>query len=335
VADGKVSIGVISAELGISVSRVRQLVEAGRLPAERTEGGHRRFDLAAVRAAYARLRMEKVDRADPIASWQQTYEREGLGEDAAWSQSGLTAVLVGPALAIAEYVTTEMVNNAVDHSNGSSVHLTWQEDASGTVTIEVVDDGDGVFRHLAQGLGLNGDVDALGELTKGKRTTDPARHTGEGVFFSSKAVDTFVLEANGCRLTFDNLRDDVAFGLSPVTTGTVVRMSLDPTTTLVLTELFARYTEDFEFTRSRPRIQLFELGVTFISRSEAKRLAIGLDQFTEVELDFTGVTDVGQGFVDELLRVWAAGHPGTRLIPVGMNSPVEFMVNRAVPRPER
>lgn len=88
-------------------------------------------------------------------------------------------------------------------------------------------------------------------------------------------------------------------------------------------------------TDAEARVRLAQIAVTFISRSEAKRLAIGLDQFTEVELDFTGVTDVGQGFVDELLRVWAAGHPGTRLIPVGMNSPVEFMVNRAVPRPER
>lgn len=75
-------------------------------------------------------------------------------------------------------------------------------------------------------------------------------------------------------------------------------------------------------------VKLFGLGVRFVSRSEAKRLMRGLERFREVLVDFAGVEEVGQGFVDEALRVWPSQHPKTRVEPVGMVGPVEFMVRR-------
>jgi hypothetical protein len=55
-----------------------------------------------------------------------------------------------------------------------------------------------------------------------------------------------------------------------------------------------------------------------------------MDRFLEVEVDFTGVESVGQGFVDELFRLWPRRHPGTKLIPTNMNEAVEFMVTRGL-----
>ena len=90
------------------------------------------------------------------------------------------------------------------------------------------------------------------------------------------------------------------------------------------------------FVRTRPVVKLFEIGTVFVSRSEARRLLDGLDtDFDTVEVDFTGVTDVGQGFVDELLRVWPAAHPGKTVLPTSMNKAVEFMVQRGLSRIER
>src|ERR1700760_3448427 len=87
------------------------------------------------------------------------------------------------------------------------------------------------------------------------------------------------------------------------------------------------------FVRTRPVVKLFEIGTVFVSRSEARRLLDGLDaDFDEVDVDFTGVTDVGQGFVDELLRVWPDAHPGKAVVPTNMNSAVEFMVQRGLSR---
>ena len=80
-------------------------------------------------------------------------------------------------------------------------------------------------------------------------------------------------------------------------------------------------------------VKLFEAGTTFVSRSEARRLLDGLAaDFNTVEVDFTGVSDVGQGFVDELLRVWPDSHPDKTVIPANMNPAVEFMVRRGLAR---
>jgi len=69
-----------------------------------------------------------------------------------------------------------------------------------------------------------------------------------------------------------------------------------------------------------------------VSRSEAKRLLAGLEGLREAELDFRGVESVGQGFVDDLFRVWTRNHPDTELVPTEMNEAVRFMVERGLPR---
>ena len=321
-----VSIKSLAELLGVSASHVRQLADRGLLPATRTSGGHRRFEPVAAREAWDRYLHTRHKQAR--AAFREQRALASADEAAMWDAIRPRLALPERADAVAHYVTTEMVNNAIDHSGGASVTLTatWQ---GGMWTVEVVDDGDGLFDHLAVGLGLVAPVEALAELTKGKRTTDPRRHTGEGIFFSSKAVETFTVEANGYRLTFDNPRQDVAYGTSTVTTGTVVRYTIDPETDRTLRSLFDRFTDaDFRFSKTVPRIKLYEIGVRFVSRSEAKRLGVGLENFTDVELDFTGVVDVGQGFVDELFRVWATDHPDTTLSPIGMNDAVDFMVRR-------
>ena len=67
-----------------------------------------------------------------------------------------------------------------------------------------------------------------------------------------------------------------------------------------------------------------------MSRSQARRLVSGLERFREVVLDFRGVELVGQGFADEVFRVWARQHPEVALIPTAMNEAVAFMVERAI-----
>jgi hypothetical protein len=96
-----------------------------------------------------------------------------------------------------------------------------------------------------------------------------------------------------------------------------------------LAALFAEYTDDHEFSRTRAVVKLFTLGGDFVSRSEARRLLHGLERFKEVILDFRGVDGIGQGSADEVFRVWPASHPEVRLSPVEMSDEVAFMVRRA------
>jgi hypothetical protein len=65
---------------------------------------------------------------------------------------------------------------------------------------------------------------------------------------------------------------------------------------------------------------------SLISRSQARRLMAGLERFTEVELDFAGVAELGQGFADEAFRVWRNTHPGTDLRVLNAAEGVERML---------
>jgi anti-sigma regulatory factor (Ser/Thr protein kinase) len=332
-----VRIGDVARELGVSQARLRQLADSGVIPSERSPGGHRVFDPGAVRSALARLATPEFTSSRwAVPDWERVLPISGLQEDMVWREMAndlLEDKLSPEARSTANYAFTEMLNNAIDHSGAESVRAAaWVSRVE--VRFEISDQGRGALPNIQEKLNLEDVYDALGELTKGKTTTDPQRHTGEGIFFTSKAVDVFTLESAGLRWTVDNVRHDQAVGASEITLGTRVRWEMDPATTRPLSEVFNAFTnEDLQFTKTRTVVRLFGFGVRFVSRSEAKRLMRGLERFQEVLVDFTGIEEVGQGFVDEVLRVWPSQHPGTAVQPTGMIGPVEFMVKRGLPTP--
>jgi anti-sigma regulatory factor (Ser/Thr protein kinase) len=295
---------------------LRSLVDAGVLTLEGKGRG-------------SRYRLTRTDRPD---AQRFTYPIEGLEESAVWEdltrRSAAIAALSGDARATFQYALTELVNNAIDHSGSSDVEVEVDAGAD-TLAIEVVDRGVGIFEHIRQRLGLASELEALQELSKGKTTTMPSRHTGEGLFFVSKAADCFEVESGRLRWIVDNAVDDMAASEMAPRVGTRARFEAAPAAARDLRQLFEAYTEDYEFVRTRTVIRLFAIGVRFVSRSEAKRLVHNLERFREVVLDFKGVEGVGQGFADEVFRVWHREHPEVRLIAVNMRDPVQFMVERA------
>lgn len=314
--------------LGLSVSRVRQLADQGVLSAELTPGGHRRFRPQLLRQEWSQLRGS----TDPFPIWVREYALAGLIEDVVWSDlraeltQNLGAELPAPARNILGYGVTEMANNAIDHSLGSSLKVALGVNGE-VVRVTLADDGIGAFRSLADTFGYPDVADAVVDLTKGRRTSAPQRHSGEGIFFTSKAVDVFNLEANGYRFAEDNLEGDVALGRGSEL-GTTVTLSLDLRTTRDLVGVFEAFTENGDFVRTIPRVELVRHGSEFLSRSQAKRFALGLEQFKRVVLDFTGVDLIGQGFADELFRVWQAEHPAVTMTITGANRGVALMIGR-------
>lgn len=335
-----VRVADVARELGLSATRIRQLADAGVIPSSRTPGGHRLFDLGAVRAAIARRTLPEdplTSVTDAPPSWQHELTLLGLSEDVVWRRvaGDLDLDRDSPAGKIMGYAFTEMLNNAIDHSCSDIATITWWT-APDQWSFEVRDYGVGAYPKLREGLDLASEFEAVQELSKGKRTTDRQRHTGEGIFFTSKAVDLFRLTSSGVRWTVDNLRHDTALGVVPTLEGTSVVCQIDPQTDRSLAAIFHEFSRDHAFVRTRPVVKLFGVGTTFVSRSEARRLLDGLEaDFDTVEVDFAGVTDVGQGFVDELVRVWPALHPDKAVIPTNMNAAVKFMVERGLSRVER
>jgi DNA-binding transcriptional ArsR family regulator len=262
----------------------------------------------------------------------RTFAVADTAEDEAWADLVAAAPETGRwspnVRRILGYAFTEMANNAIDHS-GAEVYRALLTREGEQWVFEVVDEGVGAFEHVRRAGGLPDHFEALQHLMKGRVTTAPDRHTGEGIFFTSKAVDVFTLEANGLRWTVDNDRADQAVGASARTRGTRVRCAIADGSARLLRDVFDAYSHPDTYGFNRSRVRLLDRGLTLVSRSEARRLAEGLDRFEEVVLDFAGVDDLGQAFADELFRVWASAHPGTRLVVVGMSPPVARMVARA------
>src|ERR1700760_2169721 len=156
-----------------------------------------------------------------------------------------------------------MLNNAIDHSGSERAIIKWWVSRD-QWSFEIRDYGVGAFPKVHAGLNLASDFEAVQELSKGKRTTDTERHTGEGIFFTSKAVDIFRLTSAGIRWTVDNIRHDVALGTAPLVAGTSVECQVDPHTARSMPTVFGEFTDDdAAFVRTRPIVKLFEIGTSF------------------------------------------------------------------------
>jgi hypothetical protein len=66
-----------------------------------------------------------------------------------------------------------------------------------------------------------------------------------------------------------------------------------------------------------------------VTRSQAKRLHQRVDRFRRVGLDFAGVELIGQGFADEVFRVFANSHPEVALSAIDAVPAVHAMIVRA------
>lgn len=322
----KLKIGQVAEALGLHINTVRRMADRGDIPFELSSGGHRFFDLVQVNHALGMMHIFETPHKE---IWSKSFDLGGLEEDVVWREVRelLFAASHSNARDISGYVFTEMLNNAIDHSEGNRVHVSVR-DGDESVQFVIKDDGCGVFKKLQSSLGLERTIDSIGELSKGKRTTAPVKHTGEGIFFSSKAATIFMLESTELAWRVDNELSDFTVMKSSVTTGTTVTVTVSKRTSRRLAEIFGEFTQDYEFVKTRPSVKLFETGLDFISRSEAKRLMQGLEKFEEIDLDFQKVEWVGQGFVDEVFRVWQSEHPDTVLGAINMNQEVEFMVER-------
>jgi len=260
------------------------------------------------------------------------YPRAVIAEDRVWSEVSVAcravAALAPRARSILQYCFTKMLNNAIEHSAGQKIEVGFESATEGLAFI-VTDDGVGVFANLRNLLHFESDLDTLRELSKGKLTTLPQGHTREGLFFTSKAARVFQLSSGGIQWTVDNTIGDMAVGSSSVRKGTRVRVEIASQPKRTLQAVFAEYTENFEFNKTRIVVKLFTTGTHFISRSEARRVLSNLDRFRTIVLDFHGVEEIGQGFADEVFRVWSAAHPSIKLEAVNMSPPVTFMIRRA------
>ncbi len=149
-----------------------------------------------------------------------------------------------------QYGATEMINNAVDHSGSEGserVHVGIRRNALFT-QVWVTDDGEGIFLRIRRALDLFDPREAILELAKGKFTTDPERHSGEGIFFSSKVFDVFDIRSGLLHFSDDDGTVDVFFERAADAPGTTVFMQLANDSPRTTREVFDKFAAPEEYT---------------------------------------------------------------------------------------
>jgi anti-sigma regulatory factor (Ser/Thr protein kinase) len=233
------------------------------------------------------------------------------------------------ALDIWRYCFTEIFNNAIDHSAGSRATVRLKRTAV-NVEITITDNGVGIFKKIQRAMRFPNARYSTLELAKGKFTTDPERHTGEGIFFTSKMLDSFDISSGGVYFLSPT---STPSSVGPTREGTAVWMKLKNNTTRSRKEVFDTYASpdnDYAFDRTVVPVKMAEQNPNdLVSRSQAKRLLLRIDRFRTVVLDFKNVNQIGQAFADEIFRVFARSHPNIRVQFTNANDEVTRMVKRA------
>lgn len=260
----------------------------------------------------------------------------GLNDDKVWFKYVRPMVAKFPENIqfICSYGFTEIFNNAIEHSEGSLIY-TEVTVSDKDITFIIIDNGVGIFQKIQNAMHLDSKREAILHLSKGKFTTDPSNHTGEGIFFTSRAFNAFSIFSDSMYYTFSG----IDWLLSPekkeiIRGGTGVRMvlSLDSKTTMI--NLMNKYKDsEIGFGKTTVAVALSaNPGDPHVSRSQAKRLLMGLEKFKWVILDFKGVESVGQAFVDEVFRVFKNEHPGVNIRYFNENKEVSSMIKRGLPK---
>lgn len=258
-----------------------------------------------------------------------------LSEDTIWRNNirpkleGIEPNVIG----ICQYGFTEMVNNVVDHSEGKNLVIRLNRTAF-YIEMIIADDGIGIFKKISKMLGLDDQIHVILELAKGKLTTDPKRHTGEGIFFTSRVFDRFMIISGN--LVFAHTEADNDWWLEEqenLHKGTWVQLRISPVSSRKLQDVFDQYATagDYGFSQTHIPVTLARYGdENLVSRSQAKRLLSRLEKFKEIVLDFSGVDIIGQAFADELFRVFKTDNPATHLTYINTNVQVEKMILRVL-----
>ena len=232
------------------------------------------------------------------------------------------------------FAFSEMLNNAIEHSGSKAINIEVSL-RNQKLSFIINDSGIGVFKNIIKKRGLRSPLEAIQDLLKGKTTTMPKSHSGEGIFFTSKASDLFILDSFGSQLVIRPAVNDIKIKeVAVIKRGTRVIFEINTKSKLHLNDVFRKYTNltdqsDYGFDKTEIRVKLYTTSGVHISRSQARRILSGLEKFKIILLDFEKVPVVGQAFADEIYHVFKNAHPSISIQEENMSAGVQFMIERA------
>jgi Signal transduction histidine kinase len=257
----------------------------------------------------------------------------GLDEGDVWRERlhRFFEPLSGRVALIAHTCFTEILNNAIDHSEGTTAYIIANRTAV-SVEMFIADDGVGIFQKIKDALALDDIRHSILELAKGKFTTAPERHSGMGILVASLACDRFSLTANGLDVLHVRRGGNDYLLTGGKKRGTTVGMTIMLNTPITMQSVYDQLNtpEHPGFTRTVIPLDIARMGEdNLVSRSQAKRVVAGIDRFMEVVFDFAGVDSIGQGFADEIFRVFRLNNPHVNITTMNTSSAVQRMISIA------
>lgn len=277
----------------------------------------------------------KTYRLALLTEWRKQYSLEaGLAEDVVWTDDvrPVLGQLPDNVISIWHFGFTEMFNNALDHSGGTAILVEVRKTAADSEMM-LSDNGIGIFKKIRNAMGLLDERHAVLELAKGKLTTDPRNHTGEGIFFTSRMFDMFDILSGEVYFWHEfGKTEDWILERDRFKNGTTVWMKLHNHTARTQRKVFDQFSggDDYRFYKTVVPVNLAKYGDdNLISRSQAKRLLARVELFRTVVFDFAHVDSVGQAFADEVFRVFANHHPNVEMHVIHASSAVKRMIERA------
>jgi hypothetical protein len=277
----------------------------------------------------------RIYKLHSLVEHTERFKLLGLEEDRAWREivRPKLGALPDNVIDVWNYGFTEMLNNAIDHSQGQHAFVNIRKTPISS-EITITDDGLGIFTRIQKLLNLNDERHAVLELSKGKLTTDPDNHTGEGIFFSSRMFDEYAILSGGVYFSHEyNKPEDWIMERKKPSTGTTVFMKMSNNSARKIKAIFNEYAsgDDYGFDKTVVPVSLARYGnERLVSRSQAKRLLARVDRFKIVIFDFEGIDQIGQAFADELFRVFNNRHPEIQLYFIKAKPDVEHMIIRAL-----
>jgi anti-sigma regulatory factor (Ser/Thr protein kinase) len=266
----------------------------------------------------------------PVEEFAKIYLiNHNLTEDAVWRKDVLPLFsnLKENVLRICQYGFTEIFNNAIDHSEGSEINIAVERYLD-LIKIQITDNGIGIFNKIQEKYHLEDPWYAILELAKGKLTTEPESHTGEGIFFTSRMFDTFIVSSG--KLCFGSKGLEIYFEIEEEQKGTEVYLEISTISERTTDSIFSQFTvapEDYGFNKTIIPVDLARYGSeNLISRSQAKRLLTRLERFKTVVFDFKKVDIIGRAFADEIFRVFRNNHPEILIYSINDNNNIKKII---------
>lgn len=264
----------------------------------------------------------------------QRYPLVGLDEDLPWSRDFAPHFEMPKNVRqLMQHAFTELLNNAIDHSDGQSVTVSMRQTPA-HLQLLISDDGRGLFDKIRESFQIEDPAMAMLELSKGKLTSSPERHTGRGLYFTSRLADVFDLHANA--VAFQHREWDPRSwkqGRAMRQQGSAIYLAISVDTARTLDDVMRSASIDaqgYAIERTTLPLRLITNDdVALESRAQARRVAARLTEFKQAELDFTGIDHIGQGFADELFRVFGRNQSQVQLVVKNASPRVNAMIELA------